>query len=203
LLPQEPAGKCPRAVIIFGILASMCLPSVLSLSYVIMSRSPVRSWATLLGYSPISSSLPHLFLTIFLPLFPPQQMKSYNATRLPLPPLSTPPTPSSPILLTSFPLVTSGPTVPLPSLPLSPTSALFPSLRTAPPCLSPLHIVIGIASLRLLFPSTIWMLMLLLFTTSAQVFFAEGVFCWGWWVFFPLPLFFIVGVLVSIVIVCL
>jgi hypothetical protein len=203
LLPQEPAGKCPRAVVIFGILASMCLLLVSSPCHVIVSRSPVRSGATSPGYSLISSSLPYPFLTVFPPLFPPQEMKSYNTTGLPLTPLPMPPAPSSPMLLASFPLVTSWPTVPLPSLPLSPTSAFFLSLRAVPPHLSPLHIVIGVANPRLLFPSTIWTLMPLLFMTSAQVFFAEGIFCWGWWVFFPLPLFFVIGILLSIVIICL
>jgi hypothetical protein len=133
----------------------MYLPSVSSPSHVVMSRSPVHSGATLLGHSPISSSLPHPFLTIFLSLFPPQQMKSYNATGLPPPLLSTPPAASSPILLASFPPVTSGLILPLPSSPLSPTSAFFPSLCAAPSHLSPLHVVIGITSPRLLFPRTI------------------------------------------------
>jgi hypothetical protein len=165
----------------------MHLPSVSSPSHVVMSRSPVHLGATSPGHSPISSSLPHPFLTIFLPLFPPQQIKGYNATGLPLPPLSMPPVPFSPVLLSSFPPVTSRPTVPLPSSPLSPTSAFFPSLHAAPPHVSPLRVVVGVTSPRLLFPSTIWMLIVLLFTTSAQVFFTEGVFCRGWWVFFPLP----------------
>jgi hypothetical protein len=52
---------------------------------------------------------------------------------------------------------------------------------------------------RLPFPSTIWTLIPLLLTTSAQVFLAEGVFVWGWWVFLPLPPFVIVGVMFAVV----
>jgi hypothetical protein len=137
-------------------------------------------------------------LTIFLPLCPPQQKKSYNAAGPPPPPLSTalsPPLPFVPV--PSLP-VTFGPPVPLPSSPPSPAPAFFPSLRAAPPRLSPL-LVVGVVSPRLPFPSTIWMLIPPLLTISAQVFLSEGVFVRGWWVVFPLPPFFVVGVLLVVV----
>jgi hypothetical protein len=83
-------------------------------------------------------------------------------------------------------VISSGPPLPLPAAPLSPSSPRFASLRAAPPHLSPL-LVVGVVSPRLPFPSTIWTLIPPLLTTSAQVFLAEGMFFRGWWVFFPLP----------------
>jgi hypothetical protein len=91
------------------------------------------------------------------------------------------------------------PTLPHLSSLLSPPPSFLPSLRTAPPLLSPLLFVGGVASPRLPFPSTIWTLIPPLLTTSAQVFFAEGVVGFGWWVFFPLPPFFVFGVLLAVV----
>jgi hypothetical protein len=54
----------------FGILAYMLSPSASTLSCIILSKSPVYSGATILGHSPPSSTLPHLVLHIFPPLFP-------------------------------------------------------------------------------------------------------------------------------------
>jgi hypothetical protein len=137
---------------------------------------------------------PFPFLTRFPPLFPRQQKKGYNATGPPPPPLSTLLSPPLPFVLVPSSPVTFGPPVPLPSSPLSPTPAFFPSLHAAPPCLSPL-LVASCVSPRLPFPSTIWTLIPALLTTSAEVFLAEGVLIRGWWVFFPCPPFFVIGVL--------
>jgi hypothetical protein len=164
----------------------------------------VRSEATSLGRSPpILHPSPPIFKPFFRLYFPhkankTKEKKSYNAAGPPPPPLSAPlspplrfiPVPSSP--------VTFGPPAPLPSSPLSPTTAFFPSLRATPPRLSPL-LVVGVVSPRLPFASTIWTLIPPLLTTSAQVFLVEGAFVQGWWVFFPLLPFFIVGVLLAVV----
>jgi hypothetical protein len=117
---------------------------------------------------------------------------------------STLPLPSFPICPPLFPprCISSGPSLPLLFAPLSPSSSFFASLHATPPLLSPL-LAIGVVSPRLPFPSTIWTLIPPLLMTSAQVFLAEGVFVHGWWVFFPLPLFFIVGVLFAVVAACL
>jgi hypothetical protein len=77
--------------------------------------------------------------------------------------------------------------------PLSPTLSLLPSLCAALPLRSPLFLISGVANLRLLFPSTIWILMPPLLMTSAQVFFAEVSIIHGWWEFFPYPPVFIIG----------
>jgi hypothetical protein len=162
-----------------------------------LPRALFCSGATALG-SPLSSSRPLPFLAGFPPLFPPQQKKSYNATGPSPPPLSAPLSPPSSFLPAQPLPVTFGPPVPLPSSPPSPTPAFLPSLHAAPPHLSPL-LVVGAVSPRLPVPSTIWILIPPLLMTSAQVFLAEGVFCQGWWVFFPLPPFFVVGVLLAVV----
>jgi hypothetical protein len=162
-----------------------------------LPRALFCSGATAPG-SPLSSSLPLQFLIIILPLFPPQQKKGYNATRPPPPPLSTPLSPLLSFVLVLSPPVTFRPPVPLPSSRLSPTPAFFHSLRAAPPRLCPL-LVVGVVSPRLPFPSTILTLIPPLLTTSAQVFLAEAVLVCGWWVFFPLPPFFILGVLLVVV----
>jgi hypothetical protein len=94
--------------------------------------------------------------------------------------------------------VFSGPPLPLPTAPLSPSTSYFASLRATPPCLSP-RLVVDVVSPRLAFPSTIWTLMPPLLMTSVQVFLAEGVFVRGWWVFFPLPPFVVLGVLLAVV----
>jgi hypothetical protein len=162
-----------------------------------LPRALFCSGATAPG-SPLSSSLPLPLLPIFPPLFPPQQNKGYNATGPPPPRLSTPLFPPLPFVpVPSLPVIFRLP-VPLPSSPLSPPPAFFPSLRAAPPHLSPV-LVAGVVSPRLPFPSTILTLIPPLLTTSAQVFLVEGVFVHGWWVFFPLPPFFVVGVLFAVV----
>jgi hypothetical protein len=114
---------------------------------------------------------------------------------------STLPLPSFPICLPLFPLccIPSKPSLPLLFTPLSLSPSFLASLHTAPPCLSPL-LAIGVVSLRLPFPSTIWTSIPPLLMTSAQVFFAEGVFIHGWWVFFPLPPVFFIGVLFVVII---
>jgi hypothetical protein len=89
-------------------------------------------------------------------------------------------------------IISSGSALPLPSIPLSPSTPLFTSLRATPPCLSPLGFI-GVASPRLPFPSTIWTLIPLFLMTSAHVFFAEVLVSHGWWEFFPHPLFFVIG----------
>jgi hypothetical protein len=95
-------------------------------------------------------------------------------------------------------VTSSGPSLPLPFTPLSPSSSFFASLCAAPPRLSPL-LVLGVVSPRLPFPSTISTLIPPFLMTSAQVFLAEGVFSHGWWVFFPLPPFIVLGVLLAVV----
>jgi hypothetical protein len=154
-----------------------------------LPRALFCSGATAPG-SPLSSSLPLPFLTIFPPLFPPQQKKGYNAAGPPPPPLSAPLSPPLPFIPVPSPPVIFGPPVPLPSSPHSLPPAFFPSRRAAPPRLSPL-LAVGVVSPRLPFPSTIWTLIPPLLMTSTQVFLVEGVFVRGWWVFFPLPPFFV------------
>jgi hypothetical protein len=61
----------------------------------------------------------------------------------------------------------SRPPLPLPTAPLSPSSPLFASLYAAPPHLSPL-IFVGVVSPTLPFPSTIWILIPPVLTTSAR-----------------------------------
>jgi hypothetical protein len=86
-----------------------------------------------------------------------------------------------------------GPTLPPLSSRLSPAPSFLPSLHAAPPLLSPLFLIGGVASPRLPFPSTICTLIPPLLMTSAQVFLAEVVFVRGWCVFFPLPPFVVFG----------
>jgi hypothetical protein len=142
---------------------------------------------------------------MFPPIFPPQsktkrkQKKHYTAAGPPPPPRSSTLSPPPPVVLASLPPMPGWPTLPHLSSPLSPTPSFLPSLRAAPPLLSPLFFVGGVASPRLPFPSTIWTLIPPLLTTSAPVFFAEGVVGFGWWVFLPLPPFFILGVLLAVV----
>jgi hypothetical protein len=92
-----------------------------------------------------------------------------------------------PLALVSLPPVPGWPTFPHFSSPLSPTPYFLPSLRTAPPLLSPRFFVGGVASPRLPFPSTVWTLMPPLLMTSAQVFFIEVLVVRGWCEFFPRP----------------
>jgi hypothetical protein len=155
------------------------------------------------SFPPILHPSPPIFKPFFRLYFPhkankTKEKKHYNAAGPPPPPLYAPLSP--PLRFVPVPSlpVTFGPPAPLPFAPLSPTPAFFPSLRAAPPHLSPL-LVIGVVSPRLPFPSTIWTLIPPLLTTSAQVFLAEGVFVRGWWVFLPLPRFFVVGVLFVVV----
>ncbi|KAI5811935.1 hypothetical protein BZA77DRAFT_360251 [Pyronema omphalodes] len=127
-----------------------------------------------------------------------QELKdNYTAARPPMPPLSSPL--STPPLVSpdSLPFETPGPALPLSSSPLSPSPSFLLSLLAAPPRLSPL-LAGGVVSPRLPLPSTICVLMPPLSTTSAQVFFAEGVVVLGWWVFFPWPRFIVVGVLLDV-----
>jgi hypothetical protein len=162
-----------------------------------LPRALFCSGATTPG-SPLSSSLPLPLLPIFPPLFPLRQKKSYNTTGPPPPPLSTPLSPALPFVPVPSPPVIFGPLIPYLSSPHTPSPAFFPSRRATPPHLSPL-LAIGIVRPRFPFPSTIWTLIPPLLTISAQVFFAEGVFICGWWLFFPLPPFFVVGVLFAVV----
>jgi hypothetical protein len=106
------------------------------------------------------------------------------------------PLPCFPVCPPLFPplVISSGPHLPLPIAPLSPSSPLFVSLRATPPRHSPL-LIIGVVSPRWPFPSTIWTLIPPLLMTSAHVFLVEVVFGCGWWEFFPCPPFFVVGVL--------
>jgi hypothetical protein len=117
-----------------------------------------------------------------------------------LPPFIHPSLPSFPICPPLFPprCITSEPSLPLLLTPLSLSPSFLASLCAAPPRLSPL-LAIGVVSPRLPFPSTIWTLIPPLLMTSAQVFFTEGVFVHGWWVFFPLPPVFFVGVLFMVI----
>jgi hypothetical protein len=103
------------------------------------------------------------------------------------------PLPFFPLCLPLFPplVISSRPPLPLPTIPLSPSSPLFTSLRATPPHLSPL-IFISVRSPRLLFPSTIWMLIPPFQISSSHVFFVEVLFSCGWWEFFPRPLFFVI-----------
>jgi hypothetical protein len=129
-----------------------------------------------------------------------KQKKRYTAAGPPPPLLSPTLSPPPPVVMASFPPAPSGLTLLRLSSPLSPAPSFLPSLHAAPPLLSPLLFISGVASSRLPFPSTIWTLIPPLLTTSAQVFLAEGVFVHGWWVFFPLPPFVIFGVWLVVVV---
>jgi hypothetical protein len=165
----------------------------------------VRSEGTSPGRSPLSSTLPLPFLNHLSAYISPtkqnktKQKECYTAAGTPPPPLSSPLSPPLLVVLAFLPLAPGGPTLPPLSSPLSPTPSFLPSLRAAPPLLSPLFFVGGVASPRLPFPSTIWTLIPPLLTTSAQVFLAEGVFVHGWWIFFALPPFVVFGVWLAVV----
>jgi hypothetical protein len=88
----------------------------------------------------------------------------------------------------------SGPSLPLPITPLSPTLLLLSSLLAAPPHLAPL-VFLGVVSPRLPFPSTMWTLIPPFLMISTHIFLVEVLWGRGWWEFFPCPLFFVVGVL--------
>jgi hypothetical protein len=109
---------------------------------------------------------------------------------------STLPLPCFPIFVPLFPplVFISGPSLPLPIMPVSPASFFIPSLLAAPPHLSPL-IFVSVVSPRLPFPGTIWTLIRTLLMTSAHVFLLEVLLGCGWWEFFPCPPFFVTGVL--------
>jgi hypothetical protein len=132
-----------------------------------------------------------------------KQKKSYTATGPPLPPLPSTLSPPPLVALVSLLPAPGRPTLPRLSSPLSPSPSFLPSLRAAPPLLSPRFFVGGVASPRLPFPSTIWTLMPPLLTTSAQVFFAEVLVVRDWWEFFPRPPVFVVGDLLLVSIGCL
>jgi hypothetical protein len=117
----------------------------------------------------------------------------YTAAGPPPPPLPSTLSPPPLVVLASLPPAPGRPTLPRLSSPLSPTPSFLPSLHAGPPLLSPLFFVGDVASPRLPFPSPIWTLIPPLLMTSAQVFFAEGVFVRGWWVVFPRPPVFVVG----------
>jgi hypothetical protein len=202
---QVLTGEAPELSVGCGVVdpqVSLCFHP----SRTVWSRSPVRSEATSPGHSPLSSTLALPFLNHFSTYISPtkqnktKQKKHYTAAGPLPPPLSSTLSPPPPVVLASLPPAPGGPTLPHLSSPLSPTPSFLPSLRAAPPLLSPLFFVGGVASPRLPFPSTIWPLIPPLLMTSAHVFLAEGVFVHGWWVFFPLPPVVIFGVWLVVVV---
>jgi hypothetical protein len=156
------------------------------------------------SFPPILHPSPPIFKPFFHLYFPHEaeqtkQRKHYTATGPPLPLLPSTLSPPLLVVLASLLPAPGWPTSPYLSSPLSPTPSFLPNLHATPLLLSPLFFISGVASPRLPFPSTIWTLIPPLLMTSAQVFFAEGVVGFGWWVFFPLPPVFIFGVFFAVV----